>query len=323
MAKKKNPSATDVVLRRYAAKKAAVKRGAPKERPTPESLKGFKALSRIPVAAIEPNPEQPRVEFDEKELEQLATSIREHGLLQPISVIELEPGQRYQLIAGERRLRAVQRLGEETIEAIVYTPESAPEDLDLVAAMENTNRADLTPVELAEVVLKLMRKNGILETPEELRSQVNRLRKKGIRTPKDEEVAALFGQLGLSAEYFSRSALRTLFWPPELREAVREKRVAYRPAAVVASVANDEELFERLFAAALEGVSEEGLRRMLRDARSKRAKELSREQVEISFYRVITELKRLEEILEDDEAKATFDDFLQKFKRIMLPKLKS
>lgn len=320
MAKKKNPSATDFVLKRYAAKKAAVKRGAPKEWPTPESLKGFKALSRIPVAAIEPNPDQPRVEFNEKELAQLATSIREHGLLQPISVIELEPGQRYQLIAGERRLRAVQLLGEETIEAIVYTPEDAPKDLDLVAAMENTNRADLTPVELAEVVLRLMRKNGILETPEELRSQVNRLRKKGIRTPKDEEVAALFDTLGIAVNYFSQVAVRTLFWPYELREAVRDKRVAYSPAAVVASVAKDEELYPRLLEEALEGASEEELKQILKAERSKRAKELPKEQVEISFYRVITELKRLEGVL-GDEAKPVFDEFLQQFKKLVAPKL--
>jgi len=320
MAKKKSNVTTEYALKEFAAKRAAVKKWAPIGHPAPERLRGFKALSRIPVAAIEPNPDPPRVEFDEKELAQLAASIREHGLLQPISVIEVEAGQRYRLIAGERRLRAVQLLGEEAIEAIVYAPGDAPKDLDLVAAMENTNRADLTPVELAEVVLKLMRKGGILDTAEELRTAANRLRKRGVRSSKDGEVARLFEQLGISVEYFTHSALRTLFWPLELREAVRERKVAYRPAAVVAGVARDEELYRRLLKAALDGASEDELKQLVRAERPKRAKEIPREQVEISYYRAIAEFKRPENIL-DDEAKQVFDELLQRLKQLVAPKL--
>ena len=72
----------------------------------------------IPLDRIEPNPDQPRMEFDETSLDELAASIREHGVLQPILVRPREQG-RYQLVAGERRWRASKRAGLESIPALI------------------------------------------------------------------------------------------------------------------------------------------------------------------------------------------------------------
>jgi ParB family chromosome partitioning protein len=104
---------------------------------------------------IEPNPDQPRRDFAAAALEELAASIQEHGLLQPILVRAL-PGERYQLVAGERRLRAVRLAGRTEIAAIV-TRTSDPATLALV---ENLQRQDLDAVELARGLALLRERHG-------------------------------------------------------------------------------------------------------------------------------------------------------------------
>jgi len=101
--------------------------------------------SRIPVDVIDPNPDQPRREFDEGALERLAQSIRVHGVLQPVVV--RRAGDRYELVVGERRWRASQRAGVDAIPAVVL--EIDPRDRLEVALIENVQRRDLNPIELA------------------------------------------------------------------------------------------------------------------------------------------------------------------------------
>jgi len=99
------------------------------------------SLQDLPVASIEPNPNQPRAHFDEDSLADLAASIRELGVLQPVLVRAADPG-RYRLIAGERRWRAARRAGLDTIPAIVRETD----DLGSIeqALVENLHRQDLT-----------------------------------------------------------------------------------------------------------------------------------------------------------------------------------
>jgi ParB family chromosome partitioning protein len=94
---------------------------------------------------IDPNPEQPRREFEAGALEQLARSIADHGVLQPVVV--RRAGTRYELIMGERRFRASQRAGLSTIPAVVA--DVAPADRLELAIVENVQREDLNPIELA------------------------------------------------------------------------------------------------------------------------------------------------------------------------------
>ena len=105
-----------------------------------------------PVAAIEPNPNQPRQQFLAHELDQLAVSVREKGILTPLLVNKTEAG--YQLIAGERRWRAAQMAGLERVPVVVkdVTPS---ESLEL-ALIENIQRKDLNPIEEALAYRKLM-----------------------------------------------------------------------------------------------------------------------------------------------------------------------
>ena len=109
-------------------------------------------LTEIPVADITPNPNQPRVHFDEEALGELADSIAQVGLLQPILVRRVDDG--YQLIAGERRWRAARRAGLTTVPAVVRLSDdtSAVEE----ALIENLHREDLTALEEAAAYLQLI-----------------------------------------------------------------------------------------------------------------------------------------------------------------------
>jgi ParB family transcriptional regulator, chromosome partitioning protein len=111
-------------------------------------------FAEIPLDAISPNPRQPRDVFDEDALQELVTSIKEVGLLQPVVVRQLGPA-RYELIMGERRWRACREAGLEAIPAIVRATED--EKLLLDALLENLHRAQLNPLEEAAAYDQLLR----------------------------------------------------------------------------------------------------------------------------------------------------------------------
>ena len=120
-----------------------------------EHVKELKELKRnIPIVDIQASPHQPRQFFAANELQELADSIAEIGLLQPISVRRVEKG--YEIIAGERRLRAHQLLNKANIEAIVVDVND--EDAALLTLAENLKRQDLTDYEIAKSVIAF--KNG-------------------------------------------------------------------------------------------------------------------------------------------------------------------
>lgn len=126
--------------------------------PQPERFKDSERLWHIPLSEIVPNEEQPRRFFAEEELEDLVQSIKEHGVLQPITVTEKEDGG-YEIIAGERRYRASQRAGMATIPALVRAV-NRQEKLEL-ALIENIQRENLNPIEEAFAYKRLMEQFGL------------------------------------------------------------------------------------------------------------------------------------------------------------------
>ncbi|MBI2515051.1 ParB/RepB/Spo0J family partition protein [Candidatus Wolfebacteria bacterium] len=118
------------------------------------------AIFQIETDKIKPNPHQPRRDFDEDSLKELAASIRELGILQPLVVSKIEKETdrgtdvEYELIAGERRLMAVKILGWERVPAIVRTVDSQSEKLEM-AVVENLQRSNLNPLETARAYAKL------------------------------------------------------------------------------------------------------------------------------------------------------------------------
>jgi ParB family chromosome partitioning protein len=128
-------------------------------------------FQELAIGSITPNPRQPRQNFDEDALEELAASIREVGLLQPVVVRPVMPG-RYELVMGERRWRACQRAGLEHVPAIVRgTPD---DDLLREALMENLHREQLNPLEEAAAYQQLL--DDFNATHDELARKVGRSR---------------------------------------------------------------------------------------------------------------------------------------------------
>ena len=129
------------------------------------------AYRLLPIYKIEPNPDQPRRDFDPEELEELAESIRTHGIIQPLTVREMPNGY-YQIIAGERRWRA-SRLAEKTEVPVVVMEADDKKAMEL-ALIENLQRTDLNPVEEAMGYDALIREYGM--TQEEAAARVGKSR---------------------------------------------------------------------------------------------------------------------------------------------------
>nr|WP_166177729.1 ParB/RepB/Spo0J family partition protein [Altererythrobacter segetis] len=130
----------------------------PGREPSPDDSTGLapaptgEGLASLSVAAIEPHPEQPRRHFDEEALNELAVSIGERGVIQPVIVRPLGEG-RYQLVAGERRWRAAQKAQLHEIPALIRDLEE--QDVMAIALIENIQREDLNPVEEARAYQRL------------------------------------------------------------------------------------------------------------------------------------------------------------------------
>ena len=129
-----------------------------------------KDIKNIPISEIRSNPFQPRKRFDQEKLQELADSIKEHGLFQPIIVKKSIKG--YELVAGERRTKAAQLAGYDKIPAIVK--DFSDQEMLEVALLENIQREDLNPIEEAEAYDQIIKKSGI--TQEELAKKVYKSR---------------------------------------------------------------------------------------------------------------------------------------------------
>jgi ParB family transcriptional regulator, chromosome partitioning protein len=159
--------------------------------PAPGGVEGRNLLA-LPIEAIQRNPDQPRKQFDDTKLEELAASIREHGVVEPILV--RRDGAKYRIVAGERRWRAAQRAGLKEIPAIVR--EASDREAFELALIENIQRADLNAIEEAEAYQALVDEHGLTQE-------------------------ALAGRVGKERSSVA-NALRLLRLPEDVRDAVRE-----------------------------------------------------------------------------------------------------
>ena len=155
----------------------------------------------INIDRIKPNPYQPRREFDADELKALSDSIRAHGVLQPLLVSRIEgseAGQEYQLIAGERRLRAARMANFSHVPVIIREEPSSQQKLEL-SLIENVQRADLNPMEKAEAFKRLQEEFSYSQ----------------------KEIGRLSGK---SREAVANS-IRLLALPEEIKQALRDKKI--------------------------------------------------------------------------------------------------
>ncbi len=137
----------------------------------PQEQQGGPQFRELPISAVTPNPRQPRGVFDEDELEGLAESIRDMGLLQPL-VVRTTGEERFELVAGERRLRAARKAGLQTVPAIIRDTDDA--DLLKEALVENIHRVQLNPLEEAAAYQQLLEDFEV--TQEELARRLGKSR---------------------------------------------------------------------------------------------------------------------------------------------------
>ena len=194
------------------------------------------SFEQLPLDRIDPNPRQPREAFDEESLHDLTTSIEAVGVLQPIVV--RPHGERYQIVMGERRVRAARSAGLERIPAIVRTTED--DQLLRDALLENVHREDLNPLEEAAAYEQLLLDFGI--TQEELAARLGRSRP---------VIANAMRLLRLPGSVQRRIAARTLSAGharavASLEDPVQQERLADRIVAEGLTVRMAEELAQRI-----------------------------------------------------------------------------
>ncbi len=174
----------------------------------------------IEVEKIKPNPHQPRRNFDEGALKELASSIRELGLLQPVVVTKTETDTEtgtqieYHLIVGERRLMASKLAGLERIPAIIRTPANEREKLE-IAIIENIQREDLDPIEAARAFAKLQDEFGL--TQREIATKIGKSRETISNTMRLLQLPTII-QEALSKKQLNESQARMLLMVSDLKD---------------------------------------------------------------------------------------------------------
>lgn len=219
-------------------------------RPNPEreaeALKKSRNFTRcgetrtIPIKNILPNPHQPRREFDKASLQDLAISIMEYGLMQPITVRQTGPFD-YELIAGERRLTACKNLGMAYIPAIVMT--ASPTDSAILALVENIQRENLNYLEEAEAFRNLICEHGL--TQEELADKLGKSQSTVANKMRILKLSPKVREILIAHSLTERHARALLRLPEEKQRLRAAKLVAERGL----NVAKTEELVDRLLKA--------------------------------------------------------------------------
>ena len=180
--------------------------------PIPAAVAGDEMIIRAPLKKVVPNPQQPRTNFDTEGLEELVQSIREHGIVQPLIVCA--HGEGYQVIAGERRLRAAQLLELETVPVIVREVQEQ-EKLEL-ALIENIQRRNLNPIEEAVAYQRLINEFNLTQ----------------------EQVAKRVGK----SRSVITNTLRVLSLPTEIQQALVHGKISYSTARVIAGLPAEQRL---------------------------------------------------------------------------------
>lgn len=176
---------------------------------SPHTQAATGGTSLIPIEFIEANPFQPRTQFDKEELDDLTTSIKQHGIIQPITVRRVSKD-KYQLISGERRWRASQMA--ELMEIPAYVRVANDQSMLELALIENTHRQDLDPIEIAIGYQRLIEECGL--TQEDLSDKVSR----------DRSTVSNF--------------LRLLKLPPVIQLAMRERKISMGHAKALINIDN-------------------------------------------------------------------------------------
>lgn len=207
---------------------------------SPEASTAEREQERLPVSALRPNPFQPRGAVNRKSLEELVTSIRENGLLQPVVVRPVEDGG-WEIVAGERRFRAVQELGWSDVPVVVHDVDDRM--MLVLALIENLQREDLNPLDEARAYRRLVDEFGLTQ------AQVAQ------RVGRDRSTVA--------------NTLRLLSLPESVRELLSSGAITAGHARALLGLDDHKRVIELAKAAANTGLSVREIERRVRQRRTR------------------------------------------------------
>ncbi len=221
----------------------------------PSSSEETPGVRKVSIEAITPNPMQPRSVFDEDALQDLAASIRQMGLIQPLIVQRVASSDpalppRYQLITGERRWRAARLAGLRHVDVVVK--EATPQEMLELALVENIQRADLNPLEEAHAYAQLADEFGL--TQEQIATRVGRSRVSVTNTMRLLRLPAAIHEMLLSEKLSEGHARALLMLETEEEQVAIGREVAKKGL----SVRQTEELVRRYQHAAREAIKKRG-----------------------------------------------------------------
>ena len=204
----------------------------------------FKDISReernnLPVSKVIPNPDQPRVYFDQEKLNSLIESIRKQGILQPLIVRPIEDGM-YQIVAGERRYRAAKHLGLNSVPVVIKTLND--EETQEIALVENLQRSDLNPIETVNGVLAIIKlKTGL--DKKDVKQILNRSSRQNQganidvrRSENHELIEKVLKVVGIKPQSFRVHYLPLLEMPEDVKGAVISNGLELTKAKLIAKV---------------------------------------------------------------------------------------
>ena len=235
--------------------------------PTMQQAKPMSEMAEVAIADIEPNPLQPRREFDEETLAELSASIAQLGVIQPVTLKRREDG-KYIIISGERRWRASQMAGLETLPA--YIREVEDEDLHAMALVENIQRQDLNAIEIALGMQRLIEECGLTQ----------------------EAMAVKVGKKRSTVSNY----MRLLNMPSEVQLALKEGIISMGHAKAIAAL-DDEMQLKALKRCVKKGLSvrqaEALARKFAQEVESQGIADVDADEYPESYSRLVEELERV------------------------------
>lgn len=229
----------------------------------PTDVKPEDAIQYINISDIKPNNDQPRKQFDEEKIEELANSIKEHGIIQPLVV--RKRGKGFEIVAGERRFRAAAKAGFKKVPCLVR--ELTDEQNMLLAIIENVQREDLNPIEEAEAIDKMITAYGLTQ----------------------EEVSKTVGK---SRPYIT-NCLRLLKLPAEIREMVSAGELSQGHARALINVSDAKRQLGLAKRVKEEGLSVRAVEAMAGNLTNTKKKPPKKKNKDIDQLTVEDELKKI------------------------------
>ena len=262
---------------------------------------------------------QPRQYFDETKLEELAQTIKKHGVLEPLLVRKLPKLNQYELVAGGRRYRAASKAGLTEVPVIVR--ELSDEQALEIAIIENLQRSDLNPVEETEGILKLLSKRLKIKTEEvspllhQLQKQVRgRSANNVIGSSQVESIQGVFESLGLmELDSFISNRLPLLNLPEDILEALRAGKIEYTKAKAIARVADEETRTQLLSEAIANSLSLNQIRELIL------AEQTPKQQSELKtrFDTTIKQAKKAKKLWSDAKKRKQLESLLAKLEKLI------